>query len=270
MTTSPDRLPTGGRTPAADQLSEQYSLTTILLIWATVTAPMAVLAFVVAPAVIPRTSLSAGLVYWILMVVGMVWQLVVSVAILRRELGGWHWPSVTERIWLNGPRDASTGEPRRRLWWWVVPAMLANLVGGLLATRLDILWTDWLPALREPPYTRIEALADPQFQGQWWILGLALVSFVLNYLLGEELLFRGVLLPRMAGVFGRWDWFANAVLFGLYHVHKIWFLPSMITSSFGTSWAASRHRSLLMAVVVHGVEGFFVFLVLAVVLGWYP
>jgi hypothetical protein len=27
----------------------------------------------------------------------------------------------------------------------------------------------------------------------------------LLYLLGEELLFHGVLLPRMAGVFGRWD-----------------------------------------------------------------
>lgn len=74
----------------------------------------------------------------------------------------------------------------------------------------------------------------------------------------------------MAGVFGRWDWFANAVLFGLYHVHKIWFLPSMITSSFGTSWVAKRQRSLLMGVVVHGVEGFFIFLVLAVLLGWYP
>jgi hypothetical protein len=37
----------------------------------------------------------------------------------------------------------------------------------------------------------------------------------------------------MAGVFGRWDWVANSVLFGLYHVHKIWAWPSMITSGFG-------------------------------------
>ena len=40
--------------------------------------------------------------------------------------------------------------------------------------------------------------------------------------------------------------------------------------AFGTSWAARRYRSLLMGVVVHGVEGFFIFLVLAVLLGWYP
>ena len=250
--------------------SEQYSLSKILAIWAAVTAPMAVLALVVAPAIIPRTSVHPGLVYWMLIVVGMVWQFVVSLAVLRRELGGLHWPTVKERIRWNPPLDPTTGRPRRALWWWAVPAIGANVLGGFLATRIDTAWTDWLPALREPSYARVDGLADPQFQGQWWILGLALTSFLFNYLLGEELLFRGVLLPRMAGVFGRWDWVANTVLFGLYHVHKIWFWPSMIATSFGYAWAAKRYRSMAIGVVVHGVEGFFIVLVLAVLLGWYP
>jgi membrane protease YdiL (CAAX protease family) len=250
--------------------SAQYSLTKILAIWAAVTAPMAVLVFVVAPAIIPHTSLHAGLVHWMLIVLGMAWQFVVSLAVLRRELGGLHWPAVKERIRLNGPRDPRTDRPRRVLWWWAVPAIAANLLGAFLATRLDTAWTDWLPALREPSYARVSELADPQFQGQWWILGLTLTSFLFNYLLGEELLFRGVLLPRMAGVFGRWDWVANTVLFGLYHVHKIWFWPSMIASSFGYAWAAKRFHSLWMSVLVHAVEGFFIVLVVAVLLGWYP
>jgi uncharacterized protein len=250
--------------------SVQYSLTKILAIWAAVTAPMAVLVFVVAPAIIPHTSLHPGLVHWMLVVLGLAWQFVVSLAVLRRELGGLRWPAIKQRIRLNGPRDPGTGRPRRVLWWWAVPAIAANALGAFLATRLDVAWTDWLPALREPSYARPSELADPQFQGQWWILGLALTSFLFNYLLGEELLFRGVLLPRMAGVFGRWDWVANTVLFGLYHVHKIWFWPSMIASSFGYAWAAKRFRSLWMSVLVHGVEGFFIVLVVAVLLGWYP
>ena len=250
--------------------SEQYSLTKILAIWAAGAAPMGVLAFVVAPAVMARTGLHPGLVLWMLMVAGLVWQFVVSVLVLRHELGGLHWPAVKKRIRLNRPLDPRTGRPRRMLWWWAVPAIAANVVGGLLAVRLDAAWTDLFPALSEPSYARIEALADPQFAGQWWILGLALTSALFNYVLGEELLFRGVLLPRMAGVFGRWDWVANTVLFGLYHVHKIWFWPSMIAGSFGTAWAAKRYRTVWMGVVVHGVEGFFVVLVLAVILGWYP
>ena len=42
---------------------------------------------------------------------------------------------------------------------------------------------------------------------------IVLVLMVLNTVLGEELLFRGLLLPRMSGAFGRWDWVANGVLF---------------------------------------------------------
>jgi uncharacterized protein len=252
----------------AAESSAQYSLAKILGIWAAVTAPMAVLAFVVAPAIMARTSLHAGIVHWIAITVGMIWQFVVSLVVLRRELGGLRWAAVKDRIWLNLPRDPRTGRTRKRLFVWVVPAIGANVVGGYLATRLDTAWTDWLPALREPSYVRMEGLADPQFHGAWWLLGLALVSITFNYLLGEELFFRGVLLPRMAGVFGRWDWVANTVLFGLYHVHKIWFWPSMIASSFGTVWAARRYRSLWMGVIVHGVEGYFIVLVLGVILGW--
>ena len=254
----------------APESSKQYSLTKILAIWASVTVPMGVLAWVVAPAIIPHTSLHPGLVHWMLMVVGMMWQFVISLAVLRHELGGLHWPTLKNRIWLNLPRSPRTGRPRKVLFLWALPAFAANGLGVYLATRLDVAWSNWLPALDEPPYANAQALADPQFQGQWWILGMALTSMIFNYILGEELLFRGVLLPRMAGVFGRWDWIANTVLFGLYHVHKIWAWPSMIASSFGTAWAAKRYRSFWMGVIVHGLEGFFIVLIVAVIAGWYP
>ena len=253
---------------AAD--AKQYSLTKILAIWASVAAPMAVLAWVVGPAIIPHTSLHPGLVHWMLMIVGMMWQFVVSLAVLRHELGGLHWPTLKKRIWLNLPRSPRTGRPRKVLFLWALPAFAANGLGVYLATRLDVAWSNWLPALDEPPYANAQALADPQFQGQWWILGMALTSMIFNYILGEELLFRGVLLPRMAGVFGRWDWVANTVLFGLYHVHKIWAWPSMIAGSFGIAWADRRYRSFWMGVIVHGLEGFFIAMIVAILAGWYP
>jgi uncharacterized protein len=249
--------------------SKQYSLTKILAIWASVTIPMGLLVWVVAPAIIPHTSLHPMLVHWMLIVVGMMWQFVVSLAILRRELGGLHWPSIKQRIRLNLPRDPHTGKARKVLFLWAVPAIAANVLGIFLGIRLDQAWTNWLPGFDEPSYANLAVIADPQFQGQWWILGIALTHLLFNYLLGEELLFHGVLLPRMAGVFGRWDWVANTVLFGLYHVHKIWAWPSMITSSFGYAWAAKRFRSLWMSVVVHGIEGYFIVLVVAALAGWY-
>ena len=250
--------------------SKQYSLTKILAVWASVTVPMGLLAWVVAPAIIPHTSLHPGFVHWMLMVVGMMWQFVVSLAVLRHELGGLNWPALKKRIWLNIPRDPRSGKPRKVLFLWALPAVAAVGIGAYLGSWLDTAWTDWLPFLHEPSYTNAQSLADPKFQGQWWILGLALTSMLFNYVFGEELLFRGVLLPRMAGVFGRWDWVANSVLFGLYHVHKIWAWPSMITTAFGLSWAARRYRSFWMGPIVHGVEGFFIVVIVAVLAGWYP
>src|SRR3712207_8153764 len=100
----------------ADVGPGQYSMAKILGIWASVTAPMGVLAFVVAPAVTPHTSLHPGLVHWILMVVGMAWQFVVAVLILRRELGGLAWPAVKARIRLNRSEERRVGKECRSRW----------------------------------------------------------------------------------------------------------------------------------------------------------
>ncbi len=268
QTTSGTPLPSA----RLDAASPQYSLLTILGIWAIVTVPMGLLAFVAAPALIAQTTLAAGLVFWMLMVVGMVWQFIVSVAVLRIELGTLKWAAVKERIWLNRPLNPKTGLPQRRLWWWAIPAIAVNvLLGQFLVTGLDEAWITvllgFIPAeFVEPAYTSLESLAELDLVGQWWILGLAIVSCIFNYLLGEELLFRGILLPRMAGVFGRWDWVANTVLFGLYHVHKFWYLPSLILGSLGIAWAAKRYRSMWMGVVVHGIEAGFVLLIVVGVL----
>jgi magnesium-transporting ATPase (P-type) len=43
------------------------------------------------------------------------------------------------------------------------------------------------------------------FSGNWIFYAVEVVLVVFNTVLGEELLFRGVLLPRMRGAFGRWD-----------------------------------------------------------------
>lgn len=244
----------------------QYSLLGILGVWAAATVPMGLLAFVVVPAVIPHIGLHPGLVFWMAMVVGMIWQFVLSLLLLSREPGGLRWSSLSERIWLRAPSDPTTGAQRGTLWWWVVPAIAANFFLGLAATQLDACWTWAVSVIPEPAYTQISGLADPQFRGQWWILGLVVMSSIFNYLLGEELLFRGILLPRMAGAFGKWDWVANTLLFGLYHVHKIWSLPTIVLSSFGISWATRRFHSLWMGVIVHGIEGVVLFVMVISVL----
>lgn len=53
-----------------------------------------------------------------------------------------------------------------------------------------------------------------------------------------------MLLPRMQGVFGRWDWLANGILFALYHLHRFWAVPPILLTSLPFSWAARRYRTV--------------------------
>ncbi len=256
--------------PAQAAQTGQYTLLQILGVWALVTVPMALLAWVVAPAIIPYIPLHPGVTYWLLMIGGMAWQFVVSLVIIYRELGTLRWSAIRERTWLQTPRDPATDQPNPRLYWWLVVPMLWNsLMGIVLMKYLDAPMAWLFPALQAPAYRDMSQLAGPMFKGQWWLLGIALLSLILNYFLGEEFLWHGVLLPKMRGIFGKYDWVANAVLFGFYHLHKPWELVSTTVTNLGYGWPARRFRSNWMAIIVHGVEGLPLLLfVLAGVLGF--
>jgi membrane protease YdiL (CAAX protease family) len=244
---------------------DQYSLWQILGIWALVALPTALLAWVVAPIIIPYSPLQPGITYWLMMIAGMAWQFVVSLVIIYRELGTLRWSAIRQRTWLQTPRDPRTDQPNPRLFWWLLPPLLLDaLVIAVLAGYLDAPMAWLFPALQEPQFMKMSQLVSPEFKGQWWILGIALVSFIFNYFLGEEFLFRGILLPKMQGVFGKYDWVANSVLFGLYHLHKPWSILSNIVMDLAASWPARRFRSTWMAIIVHAAE---LFLTLALVLG---
>ena len=85
---------------------------------------------------------------------------------------------------------------------------------------------------------------------------------IFNTVIGEELLFRGVLLPRMKGVFGRRDWIANGVLFGIYHLHQPWSMPgSIVEGVFLEAYPSRRFQSAWMGIIVHSLQTVFVTIV---------
>jgi membrane protease YdiL (CAAX protease family) len=70
------------------------------------------------------------------------------------------------------------------------------------------------------------------------------VFVVFNTVIGEELLFRGLLLLRMRGVFGRGDWVGNGVLFAAYHLHVPWVIPtSLVEGIFLEAYPSRRFQS---------------------------
>jgi CAAX protease family protein len=267
------------RMQAKDQLSpaeakSQYTLWQILSIWLVGGAPMWILGWVIYPMLSQNLSaVEAGLLRMKLLTIGLIWQFVLSMIILYREEGNIRLSTVRRRFWLNGPLSPKTGQQDNRLWWLLIPFILMVIVLEFAAAPLfDGLWTKLFPFLAEPQGYSGAALFAPELRARWigaWnLLALQVVLSVFNTFLGEEFLFRGVLLPKMRGVFGKWDWVANGVVFGLYHLHQPWGIPGNILGGWLLAWSGKRYRSNWFPIILHsGQSVFFIFLILGLILG---
>ena len=157
---------------------------------------------------------------------------------------------------------------------WVVPFLVAVAVLELaLNTPLENAWVSIFPFLAEPQGYSVDAFFESQeiltrLEGAWWFFALFVIFAAFNSILGEEFLFRGVLLPKMEGVFGRGNWVANGILFGFYHVHQPWGILNSVLTGLLYAFPAYRYRSTWMPVILHSAQNVFLaFLVFGVVLG---
>ena len=181
----------------------QYTLWQILGIWLAGGAPIWILAWLVFPVV--RQGLAAvdsGLLWMRFSILGLAWQFLLSMFILYQEEGDIRLSTIGRRFRLNNPVSPRTGRKDNRLWWLLIPLML--LIAALelgLAPFLDGMWTRIFPSLAEPQSRSLDALFAPEMQSRWigaWnFFGYFVISSVFSNFLGEEFLFRGVLLPRM-------------------------------------------------------------------------
>ncbi len=259
---------------ALKQEKGQYKLWQILTIWLAAGAPMWLLSWVAYPPLSAGLSpMDAGLLRMKLLMGGLVWQFVLSLLILYREEGNIRLSTIRRRFWLNHPVSTRTGETRKRLWWWILPLILlvAFVEIGFRPALVQV-WTAILPFFAEPKGYDMSAMFAPELRAQWvgaWgFLGLFLVLALFNTFLGEELLFRGVLLPRMEGLFGKWDWVANGVIFGLYHLHQPWGILNDVAGGLIFAFTGKRFRSSWFPIILHsGQSIYFGFLILGLVLG---
>jgi membrane protease YdiL (CAAX protease family) len=249
----------------SEKLSEQYSLAKIVGIWAAAALPMGALAWVVAPLVAGQLDgpvpLSRALLVGL--TVGLIWQFALVMVLVYRERGSLRWSVLKDAMWLQSPRSPKTGRVGGRLWLVLIPFVLLFAAEGAIPV-LGV-----IPPVASHDFNIfLGSDAGHAFMsGNWVWFAVIVALFVFNTALGEELLFRGVLLPRMKGAFGRFDWVANGVLFALYHLHEPWLIPSSLVDIFALSYPSRRYRSALIGIAVHSSQSvLFLVLVLPLVL----
>jgi uncharacterized protein len=227
----------------------QYRRRSILAVWAAATAPMAVLAWVVAPRVAATFTGPAplGRALILLLGAGVIWQFVLVLGLVFAEQRSLGWSVLREALWLHKPRSPRTGRVGGRLWLLLIPLIL-----GLAAE-------EFIPQMNHPANRDFgDVMQTHSFQtflhGNWAWFAIIMVELAFNTVLGEELLFRGFLLPRMNGAFGQRDWLANGILFAVYHLHVPWVIPGGLVDTFLLAYPSKRYRSAWIGICVHSAQ----------------
>jgi membrane protease YdiL (CAAX protease family) len=237
--------------PTDDRALPQLRLAGIIAVWAAAALPMALLAWVVAPALADHMSgpgaLSRALI--IVLTGGLVWQFVLVMGLVRREQGTLRWPVLKEALWLRAPLSPRTGRRGGKVWLVLVPLTIVFAFEELIPTLPA-------PAGRDLGDFLGSHVGHTLLAGSWGWVAILATLFVFNTVLGEELLFRGFLLPRMQGVFGKADWVANGVLFAVYHLHVPWVIPAPLLVPV-EAYGSKRYRSALVGIAVHSAQSVF-------------
>lgn len=163
------------------------------------------------------------------------------------------WTSFADRFRLRrmNPRD----------WAWTGLGFLAALA-LLLAVQPLSMWLirsglmpipATLPRFLDP---RVELTGDLYagaaggVKGNWLFLLTSLVLLCLN-VLGEELWWRGYILPRQEEAFGRWTWIVHGLLWTAFHAAMWWNLLNLLPLTLGLVFIATRRASTTVGLITH-------------------
>jgi len=97
---------------------------------------------------------------------------------------------------------------------------------------------------------------EPLTAGRYWLLAVWFPYWILN-IMGEEILWRGVMLPRQELAFGNKTWIVHGLGWGLFHIAFGWqLLITLLPILFIQSYVVQQRKNSWIGVIVHaGING---------------
>lgn len=248
----------------------QYGVGTIVLMFAWPAVWFTLLIYGIGRQFIPEGGTTSTWVLLMITVLGTGTELVAGLVLLHREGYPLRISALRDRIRWKWPKGWKA---------WVLAGIVFILgmslsmamgpVNRALASVPGFVPPEWWPAASNPTIQvkgAADVFPDITLEGNYLFVLLYLFIGLMFNILGEEIYYRGFLLPRMRGVFGKWDWVANGVLFTLKHVYQRWLFPGILVGGLGFAFAAGPLGSLPLAMVYHWVGNFLfnmIFLIMA-------
>lgn len=146
-------------------------------------------------------------------------------------------------------------------WLWVA----GLLIFGLAASTSLSFTGKWLASLSlfTPPkflpseINPLKAVIPDTFMGtsvhgQWGYAIAYFIGWFFN-IFGEELLWRGYMLPRQEIKYGKWAWVLHGLLWTGWHIFWKWNILSLLPIALGIPFVAQRTKNTTVVIIVHGI-----------------
>ncbi len=161
-----------------------------------------------------RNGYSSYLTFNVTFGAPLILMLIAAVVAYRLEGRPWSWPAFRDRMRLT--------RPTAKDWLWTAGLVAATFVLGWALGPVIRLFD---VRLYTPPAeftTFMATLRDGTFglgslTGRWDVLLWVVFSLVVFNIGGEELWWRGIILPRQEVALGKWAWVVNGLLWDLFH-----------------------------------------------------
>lgn len=158
---------------------------------------------------------------------------------------------------------------------WGIGASVVGMAGMGLCAMLGTMLIDNgiipvpgnLPLMLDPHAVLNRAAMDQmvggKILGNWQVLLYYFIMLFFN-IAGEELLWRGYILPRQELAFGRHAWWIQGIMWALYHSFKWWDIISLLPVCLVITFVAQKRKSLWPGFIAHYIVngmGFVLFLI---------
>jgi len=135
---------------------------------------------------------------------------------------------------------------KKQDWKWILIGFVALIIGSGIAFAVCNL----LNLNTNPPFARN---VEPWTNGRHWMFAIWIIYWPFN-IIGENFVWRGVILPRMELVLGKYSWVLNTILWGIFHLafgigNLIVLLPTLII----VPLIAYKSKNTWTAIILHAI-----------------
>mgnify|MGYP006278955193 CR=1 FL=1 len=178
---------------------------------------------------------------------------VTALILYKREGNKWNWNDFKSRLRLN--------KMSKRDWLWTFGLLSFGLitylgltpVGNWLVKFSFFSPPDFFPAEINPNKTTVSGyMMDYKLAGQYWIPIAYFIGIVFN-IIGEEFLWRGIILPRQIEKYQSKAWIYHGIIWTFWHFFWSWNIIVIFPYAMALSYVAYKRQNTWIPILSHGL-----------------